>query len=283
MDPLISLHRNLQRTVDVLHLRPLAQRVFRSLLALRSRGGRMVRANQNGREWWLDPEVALRGEFAEYETIEWLREVVKPGMTVIDAGANVGQMTLEMAHLVGPQGKVFAIEPAPGNVKVLRAHVTGNGFADRVTLIEAACCETDGGFIDLTVFGSGADTVGSGHTIMSEALSAAEPGGAPTLAVRVPTVSLDALCERHAIRPAVIKIDVEGAELSVLEGARKVLARDRPFLRFGFHPFAFADPAGASARIRDLLAVSGYRIEATGDEPEFSLAEYVASPDGTLS
>ena len=45
-------------------LRPLAQRVFRGLLAHRYREGRLVRATQNGREWWLDTEVALRGEFA---------------------------------------------------------------------------------------------------------------------------------------------------------------------------------------------------------------------------
>jgi FkbM family methyltransferase len=283
MDLLITLHRKLQRTVDVLHLRPLAQRVFRGLLALRSGGGRLVRATQNGREWWLDPEVALRGEFAEYETIEWLRGVVKPGMTVIDVGANVGQMTLEMAHLVGPQGKVYAIEPAPGNVRILREHVRGNGFDDRVTVIEAACCGNDGGSIDLTVFGSAADTVGSGHTIMGEAASAADPDALPTLSLRVPTVSLDALCEQSSIRPAVVKIDVEGAELSVLEGARRVLAQDRPRLRFGFHPFAFADPAAASAEIRALLAAVRYRLDETAEEPAFSLAEYEAFPDDDLS
>jgi FkbM family methyltransferase len=239
----------------------------------------MVKAAHNGREWWLDPEVALRGEFAEYETIEWLREVVKPGMTVIDVGANVGQMTLEMAHLVGPQGKVFAIEPAPGNLRVLRAHVGRNGFADRVTLIEAACCENDGDSIDLTVFGSATDTVGSGHTIVGESVPTGEAGGFPALSVRVPTVSLDAVCERHAIQPAVIKIDVEGAELSVLKGAREVLSRDRPRIRFGFHPFAFADPAAASSGIRALLAAAGYRLDPAATEPLFSLAEYEAFPD----
>jgi FkbM family methyltransferase len=279
MDLLITLHRKLQWTVDVFHLRPLAQRVFRGLLAHRYREGRLVRATQNGREWWLDTEVALRGEFAEYETIEWLRGVVKPGMTVVDVGANVGQMTLEMAHLVGPRGKVFAIEPAPGNVRILREHIRGNGFDDRVTVIEAACCENDGGSIDLTVFGSATDTVGSGHTIMAEAASAAAPHALPTLSLRVPTVSLDALCERCAIRPGVLKIDVEGAERSVLEGARRILAQDRPRLRFGFHPFAFADPAAASAGIRAILAEARYRIDETADETAFSLAEYEAFPD----
>lgn len=283
MDWLVTLHRKLQRTVDVLHLRPLAQRVFRALLAFRHRGGRLVRATQNGREWRLDSEVALRGEFEEYETIEWLREVVKPGMTVIDVGANVGQMTLEMAHLVGPQGKVFAIEPAPGNVKILREHVRGNGFADRVTVIEAACCENDGGSTDLTVFGSEPDSVGSGHSIIREAASAACPRELPTLSLPVPTVSLDALCERFRIRPGVVKIDVEGAELAVLEGARRVLAQDRPRLRFGFHPFAFADPVEGSSRIRDLLTMSGYRLDETADALSFSLAEYAASPGGGLS
>ncbi len=283
MDLLITLHRKLQRTVDVLHLRPLAQRVFRGLLALRSGGGRLVRATQNGREWWLDPEVALRGEFAEYETIEWLRGVVKPGMTVIDVGANVGQMTLEMAHLVGPQGKVYAIEPAPGNVRILREHVRGNGFDDRVTVIEAACCGNDGGSIDLTVFGSAADTVGSGHTIMGEAASAADPHGPPhPLAARPHGV---------ARRPLRAVFDPAGGgqdrrrrgRTGGAGGARGVLAQDRPRLRFGFHPFAFADPAAASAEIRALLAAVRYRLDETAEEPAFSLAEYEAFPDHNTS
>lgn len=278
MDLLVSLHRKLQPVVDTLHLRPLAQILFRRLHSLRYRPDTLARATQNGREWWLVPEVALRGEYAEYETTLWLREVVKPGMTVIDVGANVGQMTLEMAHLVGPSGKVIAIEPAPGNVEILRKHVRKNGFGDRVTIIEAACSDIDGESVDLKIFGTAAGTVGSGHTIVSETSGAADACGIPTLFIRVPTVALDTLCERLSIHPGVIKIDVEGAELSVLKGAGHILAHDKPGVRFGFHPFAFANPAAGSDAIRKLLHAADYRIVGASDTTEFELEEYSAFP-----
>lgn len=280
MDTLIWLHRRLQRTVDRLHLRPLAQRCFRALLARRyGETGGLATVVQNDREWQLDPEVALRGNFAEFETIEWLRKVVQPGMCVFDVGANVGQMTLEMAYLVGPTGRVVAIEPAGGNLAVLRRHVAGNGFADRVEIIAAACADRAGGTVEMTIFGADAEAVGSGHTLARGTEPLHELARQqPHVTVQVPTVSMDALRAGHGLDPDVIKIDVEGAELDVLRGARNTLRECRPKVRVGFHPFAFPDPTSASNELRRLLDECGYTLLPAEAPPTLELAEYVAAP-----
>jgi FkbM family methyltransferase len=250
MDFLIRLHRALQKPVDWLGLRPFAQRVFRRLMHARYGGDRLVRAKQNGRTWFLVSDVALRGEYAEFATVEWLRRVVKPGGCVIDVGANVGQMTLEAAFLVGPTGRVIAIEPAPGNVRVLRRHVIENGFESRVTIIEAACGAKEDDKVVLHILGDTVDSIGSGHTQSKHAHES------PSIELQVPVVTIDRVATEYP--PTVVKIDVEGAELSVLEGAAEALKKHLPALQIGFHPFAFEDPERASNTLLDRLQRCGY-------------------------
>lgn len=250
MDFLIRLHRALQKPVDWVGLRPVAQKVFRHLMHARYGEERLVRAKQNGRTWLLVSDVALRGEYAEFQTVEWLRRVVKPGACVIDVGANVGQMTLEAAHLVGPTGRVIAIEPAPGNVRVLRRHVIENGFENRVTIIEAACGARDNDKVILHILGDAVDSVGSGH---SQSKHSTEM---PSIELQVPVVTIDSVAKENP--PAVVKIDVEGAELSVLDGASVTLKTYQPALQIGFHPFAFEDPERASSILLDRLERCGY-------------------------
>jgi FkbM family methyltransferase len=235
-------------------------------------------AVQNGREWRLVPEVALLGPLQEFPTIEWFRRCVRPGMTVIDVGANVGQMTLELAVLVGAAGKVLSIEPGLGNLALLRRHVSGNGLQDRVEIVAAACAETHGGEVDFFVAGDNLASVGSGHSLAgAEAIHR----GAPDIAVHVvrcAKVSIDGLCAERGLTPSLIKIDVEGGELGVLAGAKHTLATARPLLLVGFHPFAFTDALAASDELRRVLDEAGYRLEDAPRTGPFELREYVAVP-----
>lgn len=276
-DLLTRIHR-LSRTV-VSHLgplRPVARAAFRRLLDLRYRGKSLMSAEQNGRTWLLDPEVALRGEFEELETIRWFREVVREGMSVIDVGANVGQMTMELAALVGPTGRVFSVEPAPGNIQLLRRHVEANGFAERVEIVEAACSDRDGA-AKLFVLGARDDAIGSGHTLAGEAALRRQHAEIPIVERSVEAIQVDTLCARRAIKPAMVKIDVEGAELHVLRGMAETLRTARPLVRVGFHPFAFENPEAASAELRKLFRSAGYTLNAPSSGA-LVLEEYVALP-----
>ncbi|MEI8211715.1 MAG: FkbM family methyltransferase [Planctomycetota bacterium] len=272
MDLLIRAHRVLQKFVDAFGLRPIAQKVFRFLFRIRYGRDGLVTAIQNGRSWRLVPEVALRGELAEFETIEWLRRVVRPGDCVFDIGANVGQMTLEAAFLVGPTGRVIAVEPAPGNVRVLRRHVNGNGFSERVRIFEAACGSQSGGTVTFHIYGNAADSVGSGHSIKKHS------NEGESLTITVPVISIDQLATE--MPPAVVKIDVEGGELGVLAGAESTLRVYRPAIQIGFHPFAFDDAGDASTVLLNCLERCGYATDHIGSE-HLGLEEYQFEPKET--
>ena len=269
---LIRFNRLLRPVVDGLGLNAIARPIWAVLWRCGSE--KLVQAKQNDRLWWLHPEVALRGEYQEIETIHWLREVVKPGMTVIDVGANVGQMTMEMAHLVGASGQVIAIEPAPVNLAILRAHVSGNGFSKRVKVIAAAVCAQDQARLEISVPTVGVSGVSSGFQLNGIGLQLSAENRQH--AIGVETLTLDGLCERDGISPAVIKIDVEGAEWDVLKGASDCLSRHRPRIRFGFHPFAFTSPADAQKGITDILTRCGLRLDAGARNLSWTLSEYTA-------
>jgi FkbM family methyltransferase len=67
-----------------------------------------------------------------------VEHMLKPGMSVLDLGANVGYYTVMMARIVGTGGRVCAVEPHPGNFKLLEANVARNGIADRTDLRQIA-------------------------------------------------------------------------------------------------------------------------------------------------
>jgi FkbM family methyltransferase len=171
---------------------------------------------------------------ARYRHLTWnpdeyaaFRAAVRPGVTVLDVGANVGAYTLMFAMWTGERGRVFAFEPAPGARAGLEAHVALNRLKDRVTVVGAAVSGTVG-----------------------QAPFAIHPsGGASSLAlaslddvsrIDVPTETIDNFCKTHGLLPAVIKIDVEGAELDVLKGARNTLALPGMHAFVEFHPAAWA-------------------------------------------
>jgi len=256
-------------------LRPiqrLGRRAFDRIIELRYPPGSLIAAYQNGRVWRLAPEVALRGPHQGEDVIVLFREFVRPGMQVIDVGANVGQMSLELAELVGPEGRVVSIEPAAGNLALLRAHLQANGMAARTEVVEAACADVHGGFVEFFIIGENLDAVGSGHSTFDRA-----GGDVRTRPIQVPRVSIDGLCDERRLRPGLIKIDVEGGEIQVLQGAARTLTSARPIIILGFHPFAFPNVVEASDRIRGFVDQHRYRFLGPPSGP-LELAEYVARP-----
>src|SRR5262249_18542532 len=144
---------------------------------------------------WTDPGARRADE-------AFFRRVLRPGDTVVDVGANVGTLTLTAAALVGPEGRVWAIEPHPRPLRYLCANVALNGFAN-VRTVHAAAGESDG-LLRLT----------DSRLDDQNRVSADGPG------VSVPVRRLDDVVPEGPVR--LLKIDVEGFELFVLRGARRV-------------------------------------------------------------
>jgi FkbM family methyltransferase len=141
--------------------------------------------------------------------------VPEAGQTVVDVGGHQGTFTLPAAARVGASGRVIAVEALPANRERLERNVSRNGLK-QVTIVGAAASDA-AGEASLAVLGDG--TCGS---------LVIKPAGAREIAVRMDT--LDHILElAGAPKPALIKIDVEGACLSVLKGAAKTL-ESRPRL-----------------------------------------------------
>jgi FkbM family methyltransferase len=146
-----------------------------------------------------------------------MKQHLRPGSICFDIGAQAGYHTLYASSLIGRSGRVFAFEPSPRNVGNILKHLAMNRLAN-VSVIEAAVSDFDG----ISYFDCG-DSAVSGHL---------SPDGG--LSVR--TISLDHEIDSHALpEPDYVKIDAEGAELKVLEGARRLLTRRHPTLSIETH------------------------------------------------
>lgn len=141
--------------------------------------------------------------------------LVKPGMRIFDIGANAGFYTLAFSRLVGANGHVWAFEPLPENIRNLRRHVELNALRN-VTVVDVAISDRSGS----------AQFQRAPSNSMGRL---AEQGG-----ITVQTVTLDDFCEQTG-GPDLIKMDVEGAESVVLEGARRTLLNHRPVILLATH------------------------------------------------
>ncbi len=175
--------------------------------------------------WWLARNDFVGAALFQggFENIEcsFVDRFLAPGMTVLDIGSHHGFYTLMASRKVGLQGKVIAVEASPRERERLRLHLRINRCKN-VTVESRALGEAKG-IAELYL-------VSGGETGCN---SLRPPDVArPTKCVSVSVEPLDRVLEEHEIdRVDFIKLDVEGAELSVLKGARNLLdRRPRPLI-----------------------------------------------------
>jgi FkbM family methyltransferase len=179
-----------------------------------------------------------------------LRDALRPGMSFVDIGANIGFFTMLAAHLVGPSGRVYAFEPYQLNVKLLYLSARVNAF-EHISVFPFAASDAEG----LLAF----DNVGSnGHVTTPRADLSSVLTTTLVYAAR-----LDAVL-RDVPRVDVIKIDVEGTEYRALRGGVELLARSRPTIVSEFSPPAIAALSGVDGEsyLRLLLIDESYAIDA---------------------
>lgn len=172
-------------------------------------------------DWIKKPYYARAVQsFWEADT-EPLKYLVRSGDAVIDIGANVGDYTALLARLVGGDGRVYSIEPIPETFQLL-SYVTRKLQYQNIQHINCAISETDGeASMEVPLYNYGAENFYQARII---------PGGTDST-LRQHTVclrSLDSLFLELARKITFIKCDVEGHELSVIRGARDLLAKSKP-------------------------------------------------------
>jgi FkbM family methyltransferase len=161
--------------------------------------------------------IWFSGLYEPLETALFCR-LVRPGMTLIDAGANVGQYTLLAATAVGPSGAVHAFEPVPKTFEKLKRHVDASSLANIHLNRSALWHENSEVTLDIPEGGSG--DAGTYGVVTDRAA-----------ATKAPAVRLDDYVrQNHIDRVDFLKMDIEGGEPFLLSGSLETLARDHPLI-----------------------------------------------------
>ncbi len=185
-----------------------------------------VEVNQLGLYWRVDIDtyightIAVQGIF-EPDTTRLIRDIVKPGMYVLDVGANIGYFTLLLAEAVGPNGHVWAFEPTKKYRDQLLWHIDRNKLSHLVTLLPYGLSDTS-----MTQVISIGDSSATLHWT----------GDAPPSQQEIIKLQpLDeVLADLNIKQIDLVKLDIDGHEPSFLRGATKSLRRYKPLIVLEF-------------------------------------------------
>ncbi|WP_203072995.1 FkbM family methyltransferase [Falsiroseomonas ponticola] len=167
----------------------------------------------DGRDVALAPHLMLDG-YWEMWTTEFMLRTVKPGMVVLDVGANLGYFSILMAELVGAEGRLIAVEPNPRLAQLAERNLALNGFWHQSRVERVAAGDASGqalAFRFLTSDPKNGRLVKAGGAV---------PDDGDTVEIAVPGMRIDDLVTG---RVDFIKIDVEGAEEQAWAGLTRVL------------------------------------------------------------
>lgn len=262
-------------------LLPLGRRLPGPLRGLLGRGYRAYQRASRGRRVvaavdgityqldlgeYIDSSIYFGGCF-EPDTTAAINRLCRPGMTVVDIGANVGCHALRFAKLVGDSGRVVAFEPmAWARAKLLR-NIELNGFGN-ITVESVAL----------------SDSPGSREAYFRSSWQGSEESDPASL--RRDTITFDTLdgyAERNGIgRVDMVKLDVDGHEFKVMRGARRTLAAHRPLILIELGPHLLAGAGDDIGELVEFLSSLGYKFfdEATFEKFADTAAVLRAIPRG---
>lgn len=225
--------------------RPL-KRLYEMALSARAGGRGLRRELPTGETLFISPAFRHIGWNAV--EVDAFRDAVTPGSIALDIGANVGAYALLLGRWVGDSGRVFAFEPSPAAEAGLREHLRLNDLDRRVVAVPSAV----GGVVGALPFVI-EPTAGEGRLAASPAAHT----------ITVPVTTVDAFCAEQGITPNFIKVDVEGAELDVLTGARDTIARTKGRLALfvELHPSVWPERGLARETIERAIERLGLRVE----------------------
>lgn len=174
----------------------------------------------------ITPTILVTGSWEQNETALFLR-TVKPGDTVVDAGANMGYYTIIGSRLVGEKGRIYAFEPDPSNFALLEKNVKLNGCTNVV--LERKALSDRKGTLKLFI----ARENRGDHRIY-------QPEGESRSSIDVEAVRLDEYLREHKTGIDVLKMDVQGAEGHILDGLTGLLEdrKDGPTIFMEVWPHA---------------------------------------------
>jgi FkbM family methyltransferase len=203
----------------------------------------ILRSRSLGAWFYVEDESTIENmlHMPSYEPVSWVAPM--PGNVLIDVGAHIGWYTIQACRAVGRFGKVIALEPDQSNRQQLERNLSLNHIGNYTIVPLAAWSKTE--------------SIRWSPSEVSVWNKIDEVKGSET----IEAVSLDDVVRRLSV-PQVdwIKMDIEGAEVAALEGARETLQR--------FHPVLFIEVHETLEELKNLLFSIGYSIQrAAFDRP----------------
>lgn len=189
--------------------------------------------------------------FSEPDTADFLLRFLRPGMTIVDIGAHIGEYTLLAAKAVGTRGQVHAFEPQTHLFPILHESVQINGFAQ--VKLNCSAVSDRLGEVEFQVLD---------EPTLSSIRKQVMPNRAAKF-VSVPCTTLDTYWQDRQQKIDLIKVDVEGAEKFVFQGATQLLKlppQQAPIWIFEYAPNSYADFGYQADEILQLLKQHGYEI-----------------------
>ena len=247
------------RTEQKIRLASLLSRLVRRVRSVSGRPDVSL-FRRDGLNWELDLRqgidfaIFLQGGF-EPMTLREYGRLVKAGDTVFDIGANIGAHTLPLARLVGPHGTVAAFEPTDYAFSKLRRNLALNPLLEqRIIAVQALLVSKTEDLKPEAIPSSWSlepplpgDNI---HPVHKGSYNSLQGATAIQLDQWVDESNIDKL--------DFIKIDVDGFEIDVLEGAKLTLKRFRPRIMMEFAPYVFEERGQSFGELIALLQMSGY-------------------------
>jgi FkbM family methyltransferase len=199
----------------------------------------------------LNDHVGRHIYYSIFERRDALRlsRIVKPGHTIIDAGANIGYYSLLFAKWLKGSGSVHAFEPFPSTAQSFLRNLQLNPGLERTVRLHQIALSDQSGTVSMDV--PDAANCGCNYIAMNS------PGV-------IRTMKLDEFVAEHGInRLDLLKIDIEGAEVSLLQGAELTLKRLRPVIMIEINPSALRRFGQTAADIVTILGSHRYRLTLT--------------------
>ncbi|MBX9776229.1 MAG: FkbM family methyltransferase [Xanthobacteraceae bacterium] len=215
------------------------------------------------------PHILLDG-YWEYWITQFMIATVKPGMAVIDVGANFGYFSVLLADLVGPYGHVVAVEPNPHVTPFLRDTLFVNGFARHARVEEAALGREPRGELPFHL--------PENNPLESHVVRPDEATHGPGRTISVRATCIDELAS-ELDRLDFVKVDAEGAEADILEGMVQTVKRLRPEVLLEFNVRRSYDAARFLAKLQSMFSHVAY-IDFDGRRKEVTMDEVLSRNDG---
>lgn len=200
---------------------------------------------------WLGQYVYLTGVY-EPPTARVIAELLEPGETFIDVGANSGFFTLLASSRVGPGGRVLSFEPVPSMHKRLLENIALNDMNN--VAVHVAALSNAEGVLPLFEGPEGHKGISSLRHIDNSAAT-----------IEVKTLPLDSFGDTLSTLK-LVKIDVEGAEQLVLEGMTNILHKYHPYLVIEITDNYLRAFGHTATRLASFLTEFGYRMYKIGSE-----------------